>query len=425
MNFESFFKESILDYARPGLDPQVFTTTGNGPPVLNSGIKVQIEKDVTEIKRYLPTKRILIIGSILTKNYTKSSDIDVTVEVHKEDLDLDYGGLGAEKIIQMLKQLNGKLATGTTHPINYFITTDFDDDNADAIYDFETDKWIKEPIPRELNIDNYIKTFNDLVSSVDLITGKLRRDAIDYNELKEMDDYSIVNLHSIMSKKLYEINKNIETLVSFKKEIKDKRKAAFSRPMEPEEIIKYASKNRLPENVIYKLFQKYYYFDLINRLDEIIKNRDKSNEYVNDIEDILGYKESFSFEDYLIQEKIRKKFNLSVVKWGDPKSIRKYQDRRFAMSKGEGVSNLRQVPESQKKRKTLNLAHKVVEVAKRSPSGIWRVTPAQVQEIAIKYHHIAPDKRNPVKHLGNTGIAVWRKSKNKYFLVKQRRLRRK
>lgn len=102
------------------------------PPVLNAGIKAQIVEDVLNLRRSIGINKIYIIGSILTRNYTRRSDIDVTIEVNKEDLDPDTGIMGVEKVIQLLTALNGKLAVGTTHPINYYITTDFDEDNADA-----------------------------------------------------------------------------------------------------------------------------------------------------------------------------------------------------------------------------------------------------------------------------------------------------
>lgn len=420
MNFETYYNESILDLTRSGLDPAVFQLNDGEPPVLNAGIKAQIVEDVLNLRRSIGINKIYIIGSILTRNYTRRSDIDVTIEVNKEDLDPDTGIMGVEKVIQLLTALNGKLAVGTTHPINYYITTDFDEDNADAIYDMETDKWLKEPLNSEIRVADYLRTFNDLVSNVDLITGKLRRDAIDFNELQEFDDYSVVNMHSILTKKMYEINKSIDSLVRFKDDLKSKRKEAFSHPLSPEEIVKYSSKNKLPANVVYKLFQRYYYFDLISKLDEIINNRDQKGDYVKDIENLLDYKESLSFEQFVKLEEGVRKFKSRSVNWKDPKSIRTYRDRRFAATRKAGPSGLKQIPDSQRSHRVLGLSQKIVDVAKRAPSGIWRLTPLQVRELAIKYHHISPNARNPVKHLGNTGIVVWRKAPQKYYLVKHR-----
>ena len=421
MNFETYYTESILDMTHKGLDPTVFQLNAGVAPILQPSIKEQIFKDIMEFKRSLQVNKAYIIGSILTRNYNRRSDIDVTLEFNEEDIDEDTGVMGVERIISALRSLNGKLATGTTHPINYYVTTNFIEDNADAVYDLETDKWIKEPLDTEVAVSEYLQKFNDLVSSVDLTTGKLKRDVIDYDELKNMDDYTVVNMHTLLSKKMYEINKNIDSLVKFKKQLKAKRDSAFNRPMSPEEITKYSSKNKLPINVIYKLFQRYYYFDLIQQLDDIISNRDNEHEYVGEIEDLLVNGESISFSDYLvIDEKIRS-LRGGNINWKQPKAVRKYKDKRFQFNKSIQGNNLNQIPDYQRSHRSLGLSQKLVNIAKKAPSGIWRLTPMQVKELAIKYHHISPNEKNPVKHLGNTGIVVWRKERNKYFLVKHRR----
>jgi len=430
MNFNEFYTESILDTPRTDLDPTVFELVDGLPPKLHGAIKAQILEDVLRLKRKMVVNKTFIIGSILTKTYNKNSDIDVTLEVNSEDVHPETGLAGVEELTYLLRDLNGNLAVGTTHPINYYITTEFREENADAIYDIDTDAWVKEPYDTQLEIANYMQKFEELVSSIDLSTGKLKRDVVDYMELKDLDESSIINFHTILNKKLYEINKNIEELVKFKKDIKSKRQDAFSQPLTPDQILKYASKNRLPANVIYKLFQKYYYFDLINRLDDIISNRDKSNEYVDDIEDVLGYKESVSFEEFDALYEDFKTFKGGKVDWAQPKSVRKYRDRRFNLSKGLAGKSLRQTPNIYSRNsnpssfRTLGLANKVVDVAKRSPSGIWRLTPLQVKEIALKYHHIPPNKHDPIKHLGNTGIVVWRKTPKHFYLVKHRHLRK-
>ena len=40
--------------------------------------------------------------------------------------------------------------------------------------------------------------------------------------------------------------------------------------MTPEQIKKYGVRNSLPNNVIYKMLEKYYYFEFINKLKEVI-----------------------------------------------------------------------------------------------------------------------------------------------------------
>ena len=47
----------------------------------------------------------------------------------------------------------------------------------------------------------------------------------------------------------------------------------------------YGKKNRLPENVTYKLLERYYYFDFIKKLKDIIHDGDIDDGAVKDIKD--------------------------------------------------------------------------------------------------------------------------------------------
>jgi len=60
-----------------------------------------------------------------------------------------------------------------------------------------------------------------------------------------------------------------------------------------------------------------------------------------------------------------------------------------------------------------------LEAAKRSSSGMWRLTRYQATEVAKKYHltHL-PKRRKPYKMLGNTGVMMFRPGKEKFFLIK-------
>lgn len=60
---------------------------------------------------------------------------------------------------------------------------------------------------------------------------------------------------------------------------------------------------------------------------------------------------------------------------------------------------------------------------KKANRGIWRITNAQVLDVAKKYKFFIPNKNYPTKHLGSTGIVLWRKGPDKYFLVKQKKQR--
>lgn len=66
----------------------------------------------------------------------------------------------------------------------------------------------------------------------------------------------------------------------------------------------------------------------------------------------------------------------------------------------------------------LPTAKKILNVAKKASSGIWKLTKRQVVEIATKYHFNIPGPTKRIRHLGSTGIIMWRKNANDYYLIK-------
>lgn len=265
-------KESIVDIPRDTLDPTVFSFPTNGLPVLQSSIKKQILKDIDSINNVVPVKNFFMIGSILTKRYDKESDIDVNVEIDNVDEDI----ISSNEVLGLAKKLNGKLAAGTTHPINYYIThNEYDLNKTDAAYDILNHKWLKIDKGEEEDIDlkKYIETFHSSVAKIDLLTGELRRDVQDIETYRNFPTAKIHKLKNLMENKLEEIEDDIMQLSSTKDAIKDLRDMAFDKALKPADILSYASKNWLPENVTYKLLAKYHYLDFISKLKKFMESK--------------------------------------------------------------------------------------------------------------------------------------------------------
>jgi len=425
--FSDFIKESVVDIPRANLDPTVFEFPDNdGEPFLRHPIKRQILRDMDDFIDIVPIKRFYIVGSILTKFYGENSDIDVNIDIYKDDVD----DLMQAKLIEIIRRLNGKLAANTTHPINYYIVLgDVNESDFDGMYDVQTDKWIKIPENVETNISEYLHNFNKIIAKVDLTIAQINRDIIDYDTLSQFDDKEIRDIHTILSHKLYEISDKVETLVDIKNTINRQRKKAFKRPMTPDEIQKYKDKNHLPENIIEKLLQKYYYWDFIKKLEKIITGKESLTS--DDIEDIKAISKDNcvqTFESFVQQKEVNqvinelRNFKIKKVDWKSPDSHNKSFLQKFNRSTNRKslmqVPNVHRVDRRMLMSSNLGSAKKVIDIAKKSPSGIWRVTPQQVNWIANKYHFIPPNTKKNLKHLGNTGIIVWRKAKNVYYVVK-------
>ena len=140
--------------------------------------------------------------------------------------------------------------------------------DADDVYAIVHDDLKKEPA-KPFDIEDYMKEFRARVEKIDIAKGEFKRDLVDYKELVELDDDDIVNLRDKLNK-IKELEDDINTLIDMKDDALDKRKSGFEGEMSPEDIKKYGVRNRLPNNVVYKMLEKYYYFEFINKLKEII-----------------------------------------------------------------------------------------------------------------------------------------------------------
>lgn len=265
--------ESVVNLSKDKLDPTVFTFKEDGStPILREAIKVQILKDVDELRKILPVERFVIIGSILTKNYDQHSDIDVSVQVDNQAVD----SVSTADMLHTLKYVNGKMAADTVHPINYYIIShDLDETKAEAVYDVVNDKWLKTPKEYDPDVEKWATKFQDTLRSIDITTGELRRDLIDLDEIENLDIKNIKRLRYLMKEKLSQIEELLNQLTSMYHNTKTMRQMAFDRFLTPQELREFGSRNQMPENILYKLLEKYYYIKFIKRIETILSDRDE------------------------------------------------------------------------------------------------------------------------------------------------------
>jgi len=279
MKFDNLYKdwymtESVLDIPRDGLDPSVFQFPEQGAPMLNARLKQQIIRGVEQIHSIIPVMDYYMIGSILTPKYNDHSDIDVNCEV-----DSEVNPMALENIVALLKNMNGSLASGTQHPINFYVVKgQFNMDKAEAVYDIANDRWIKEPDTTSFNVRKFMDKFKNKLSGVDLATAELRRNLIDFNELDDLDEHDISNLQVEVQKVISRIESEVEKIIQMYDNARVVRKHAFKKPMSPMEIRKFGIKNNLPENVLYKMLERYYYSDLVSKLKVIVNDGEVDEE---------------------------------------------------------------------------------------------------------------------------------------------------
>ncbi len=133
-----------------------------------------------------------------------------------------------------------------------------------------------------------------------------------------------------------------------------------------------------------------------------------------------------SFSEY-INENLKRLGKIKVQR--DPLTSHRFKER------GGDRKTLRQVPDSHRADKTsmnasgiagmikgLDTSSRTVDVAKKAPSGVWKLSKKEVLDIARKYKFIIPDGHKPMKHLGSTGIQMIRYKPGMYYLFKPHRM---
>ena len=292
MRFKDFINESIIDIPRKTYAPAVFDDADTKNPKIKSSVKKLIDEQIKEFEKEYPVIKTALIGSILTKRYRNDADLDINVlfDIPKEKQEEERVRLSKKYLsASSSESIQGKEIPGTKHPINYYFITDqktYDDQNkkADAVFDIETNKFIKRPDDFVFDSNLYVKEFERKVQELDVVKGELKRDIIDYNELKELTPNDVLDLQEKIKDKLEEIEDSLEDIVRIGDGVDAERRAAFDKDMSPDEIRQYGVKNRLPKNVIYKMLEKYHYLKFYKKCKKILEDGIVTDKEVSDLE---------------------------------------------------------------------------------------------------------------------------------------------
>lgn len=276
--------ESLIDITRENLSPKIFNKINN-EYIMKDEILNYIKGVVENInENHIKVNDAFIKGSILSFQWHDKVDVDLLIETDEDISDNDL-----KRIQNEVDDEFGKNIPGTEHPLQiYILKGKYDQKNADGVYSLEN-KWIKGPYNISINVDDYIGKFRKEVNSVDISTGELKRHLIDYERLKSLPQDEIVDIKKRIEEIYDKIHNEVEDIVFKFKHIKNMRKKSFEEDMSPQEIAKYGTKNALPENVIFKLMERYYYLHWMSMLRDLIKsgNEIDTDEEVGKVKDII------------------------------------------------------------------------------------------------------------------------------------------
>ena len=295
--------EAVIDIPRQTYAVGVFSNPEDKDPKIKPEIIGQIMKQFTEFKKEYPILDYSLIGSILTRRYRDDADLDINVlfDVPKEKQEEERLRL-SQKFLSAKNpdNIQGKLIPGTRHPINYYFITDketYDDQNkkADAVFDIGKNKFIKRPEDFEFDPALYVKDFEKKVQEIDVIKGELKRDIIDYKELKGLKTNDVLDLQDKVKDKLEEIEDSIEDIIKIGDMVDAERRKAFDSDMSPEEIRQYGIKNRLPKAVIYKMLEKYHYITFYKYCKKILDDGVVTDKEIDDLDINEARRKSIAF----------------------------------------------------------------------------------------------------------------------------------
>ena len=295
--------EAVIDIPRQTYAIGVFSNPEDKDPKIKPEIIGQIMKQFTEFKKEYPILDYSLIGSILTRRYRDDADLDINVlfDVPKEKQEEERLRL-SQKFLSAKNpdNIQGKLIPGTRHPLNYYFITDketYDDQNkkADAVFDIGKNKFIKRPEDFEFDPKLYVKDFEKKVQEIDVIKGELKRDIIDYKELKGLKTNDVLDLQDKVKDKLEEIEDSIEDIIKIGDMVDSERRKAFDSDMSPEEIRQYGIKNRLPKAVIYKMLEKYHYITFYKYCKKILDDGVVTDKEIDDLDINEARRKSIAF----------------------------------------------------------------------------------------------------------------------------------
>lgn len=263
---------SVLDEKKKTLCPEVWDIN-QSPPVMQPLAKKDIISRLSILTKDLQIESVFIVGSLTGYRYTDDSDIDVSVTIDVSDEEL-------EKYRDETKKYNGKVLAGTKHPVNfYFLNTEVGLERYDSVYDFVEDKWIKEPSDIGVDLFDVYDEFKNTLRELDDNKAEALRSITDIETLRAA--YNNGGDPAILRYKLMrrykDLDAAVEALVAEYDEAHQNRLRAFKRYSDLAAIGVQVlpSPNVLPENIRYKMIERYHYLDLLKKLQDIVGEEGK------------------------------------------------------------------------------------------------------------------------------------------------------
>lgn len=222
-------------------------------------------------------KQVRIEGSSIGFQWTKTSDIDVSIITSIPDKEID-------KLWSILP--NGQNVEGTTMPINYYMlrSTETKTENATQdMYDVLEDKWLKQSdrdkIKREIPFSYVIEIAKFFTAGVDDRINELESDKTELKYLKDLTKMEITpdEQKKLISQKEQEIKADLDSIYIAHCMLKSLRHQAYGKKgandgwypviIDLEDPEEYDDPNHSVSNLVYKAIEKLGYFEKLEKYE--------------------------------------------------------------------------------------------------------------------------------------------------------------
>lgn len=290
---------SVIDPVRDILCNDVWTLKGD-QYVMRSDVRQKLYDEAIQTLKYAQYVKpeqwthFYLLGSIATYNWSDDSDIDVTVlvDVDKYRQYESDGDDILDTVSSLLRSIGTKLFD-TDHMVTYFVRAD-GKLSADAIYDITENKWVREPSSENESIDHELwEDAEHIAQRIDLKSGNLRRDLVDYNKLNKLvstltdDQLTEYKWRTLARESM--VLADVIDLIDEYDDLHDKRRDVIeSGELQPDELYD-RHRSYLPDNIIYKILERYGYIQILLLIKKIERSRKiNDNRFYNELMEIIG-----------------------------------------------------------------------------------------------------------------------------------------
>jgi hypothetical protein len=270
---------NILDFPKPGLNPQIWDEGNTLRPnvkqfildFISSFAQANNFKDV-----FAWITQVKFVGSLTTNLWNSASDVDIHCEVdlpkfvateHPEMTEKEASDY-LDGIRKQVDQVKAKIP-GTEHPLEIFFENEFTNrasQQFSGTYSVLENKWLVEPhiVGEDFDIatlhPDLLNLAKETAAELDESFGEIKQDVQDIKELAETISNWPAGQRELLEKKLQkrleELEKDIKDLVVIREDVAEKRKHydAISE-----------------QEVRFKYLQKYYYMHVLTDLKTLLK----------------------------------------------------------------------------------------------------------------------------------------------------------